>query len=265
MAPIETTWLMFVALGAVSGLLAGTFGIGGGLIVVPALVSVFALTGVDESVRMHLAIGTSLASIVLTSLTSVLAHHRRGAVVWRIVLALSPGVLVGGFLGAFIADALPYSGLKRIFALLVVAIAVYVMMNRQPVAHRPLPAKPGLFASGCVIGCLSVLGGIGGGLLTGPFLLWCQVAIRNAVATAAAVTLPVATAGAIGFLITGLNATDLPDLTTGYIFWPAVAGITLSSVFVAPVGVRIAHAIPVVGLRRSFAILLAGVGVYMLL
>ncbi len=264
MAAIDTTWLIFVALGAVSGLLAGTFGIGGGLVVVPALVSVFALTGVDESVRMHLAIGTSLASIVLTSLTSVLAHHRRGAVIWRVVAALAPGVLVGGFLGAFVADALPYSGLKRIFALLVVGIAVYVMMDRQPDAQRPLPAKPGMFASGCIIGCLSALGGIGGGLLTGPFLLWCKVAIRNAVATAAAVTLPVATAGALGFMMTGLNATDLPGRATGYIFWPAVAGIAISSVLVAPFGVRIAHAIPVGGLRRAFAILLASVGIYML-
>ncbi len=265
MMAIETTWLVFVALGAVSGLLAGTFGIGGGLVVVPALVSVFALTGVDESIRMHLAIGTSLASIVLTSLTSVLAHHRRGAVLWRVVMALAPGVLVGGFLGAFVADALPYSGLKRVFALLVIGIAMYVMLNRQPEAHRPLPAKPGMFASGCIIGCLSALGGIGGGLLTGPFLLWCRIAIRNAVATAAAVTLPVATAGALGFLVIGLNATGLPGLASGYIFWPAVAGIAVSSVLFAPVGVRIAHAIPVGGLRRAFAILLASVGIYMLL
>ena len=264
MAAIETTWLVFVALGAVSGLLAGTFGIGGGLVVVPVLVSIFALTGIDESVRMHLAIGTSLASIVLTSLTSVLAHHRRGAVIWQVVMALAPGVIVGGFLGAFVADALPYSSLKRVFALLVIVIAAYVMMNRQPDAHRPLPARPGMFASGCIIGCLSALGGIGGGLLTGPFLLWCKVAIRYAVATAAAVTLPVATAGSLGFLVTGLGATDLPGLATGYIFWPAVAGIAISSVLVAPVGVRIAHAVPIVGLRRAFAILLASMGIYML-
>lgn len=265
MTGFQSTWLLFAALGSVSGLLAGAFGIGGGLIVVPALVSVFAFSGIDESVRMHLAIGTSLASIVPTSLTSVLAHHRRAAVMWPVVAALAPGVIVGGFFGAFVADALPYAGLKRIFAVLVIGIATYVMLGRQPKAHRPMPAKPGMFVSGSAIGCLSALGGIGGGLLTGPFLLWCQIAIRDAVATAAAVTLPVAAAGSLGFLVTGLDAAALPAYATGYVYWPAVAGIAVSSVVFAPIGVRIAHTVPVTGLRKAFALLLAGVGLYMLI
>jgi uncharacterized membrane protein YfcA len=248
---------LFPLLGAVSGLLAGLFGIGGGLVVVPLLHWYFADAGlgIPADSRMHFAIGTSLGVIVFTALASLRAHHGRGAVVWTAVRRLMPGIVVGGLLGAALAAAMANRMLQT---------TLHIALDYRPPGSRPLPGWPGFLGAGVGIGAISALGGIGGGVMTVPFLLWCSTPIRRAVGTAAACTLPVAVAGTTGFVVAGWELPDPPALATGYVFWPAVAGIAIGSVPAAPVGARLAHSLPVARLRQGFAILLTVVGARMI-
>lgn len=256
---------IYLALGAVAGVLAGLFGIGGGLIIVPVLAWVFIGLSMDSAVIMHLAIGTSLATIWVTSIASIRAHHQRGAVRWDLVRALLPGILVGALFGAYVADQLPTLGLKRIFGVFEILVALQMLFISGYQAHFALPSAVGLNAAGTVIGAVSALLGIGGGTLTVPYLVWCRVALLHAVATAAACGLPIAIAGGVGFLISGWGRTDLPDHATGYIYWPAFLGVALASSLTAAVGARLAHALPTAVLRRLFAGLLLLIGIKMLL
>jgi uncharacterized membrane protein YfcA len=256
---------VYLAVGAFAGVVAGLFGVGGGLIIVPVLVFVFQGQGIDASLLVHLAIGTSLATIVFTSLSSVRAHHRHGAVRWEVVRGLTPGIVVGALLGALIADALPTPALRVFFALFELTVAGLLWWNRQPAAHRGLPGMAGMGAAGGVIGAVSSIVGIGGGTLTVPFLMWCNVHLRQAVATSAACGLPIALAGSLAFVITGWDEPRLPAGATGYLYWPALAGIALASMLTAPLGARLAHRLPVATLRKYFALFLALLGVRMLI
>ncbi|MCH8220013.1 MAG: sulfite exporter TauE/SafE family protein [Proteobacteria bacterium] len=193
-------WWIFPLTGLLAGVLAGCFGIGGGLVVVPVLAWVYAGMELAEPVRMHLAIGTSLATIVPTSLSSIYAHHRRGAVLWRVFSRLVPGILAGGLAGAALANALDFPQLKFLFSCLLLLIALRIAIDSKPVGHREMPGRTGMTMAGIGIGTVAALGGIGGGVLTNPYLLWCSVDIRRSVATAAACTLPVALAGSAGFI-----------------------------------------------------------------
>ncbi len=255
---------LYLAVGAFAGVLAGLFGVGGGLVIVPVLAFVFERAGIAPEVLMHLAIGSSLTTIVFTSLASVRAHHRRGAVRWALFARLAPGIAVGALLGAAVADWLPSAGLRRIFGVFELAVAVQMGLGLKPSPHRGLPGSPGLFAAGGVIGTFSAIVGIGGGTLTVPFLTWCNVAMRNAVATSAACGLPIALAGAAGFAMAGWDEAGLPGGSTGFLYWPAIAGVVAASVLFAPLGARLAHALPGEVLKRLFALFLAGLGVYML-
>ena len=257
--------LIYLLTGALAGTLAGLLGVGGGLVIVPALVFVFHAQGFSEALLVHMAVGTSLATIVLTSISSVRAHHRRGAVQWPVFWRLTPGIVVGSLLGAVIADWLPADVLRRVFAVFVLLVAAQMGLGAKPAPHRELPGTLASSAVGIVIGAVSAVVGIGGGSLTVPFLVWCNVAMRNAVAISAACGLPIAVAGSAGFLVTGLNEPGLPAWSTGYLYWPAGAGIAVASVLFAPLGARWAHQIPAQGLKRFFALFLAVVGLRMLL
>jgi len=259
------TLLIYLAVGAFVGLIAGLFGVGGGLVIVPVLVFVFKAQSISSAVMVHLAIGTSLATIVFTSISSVRAHHQRGAVRWDIFRRLAPGIVVGALLGAVLAGAMPTKVLRSLFGVFELAIAAYLFWNRQPAPHRTLPGKAGMSAAGGVVGTISAILGIGGGTLTVPFLAWCNVHLREAVATSAATGLPIAIAGAVGFVATGWNAAGLPEWASGYLYWPAFLGIVAASIAFAPLGARLAHTIPVARLRRSFALFLALLGVRMLI
>lgn len=256
--------LIYLLTGALAGVLAGLLGVGGGIVIVPALVFVFHTQGFTEAVLVHMAVGTSLATIVLTSISSVRAHHRRGAVQWPVFRRLTPGIVVGSLLGAVIADWLPADVLRTVFAIFVLMVATQMGLGAKPAPQRELPATPGTNAAGVVIGAVSALVGIGGGSLTVPFLVWCNVAMRNAVAISAACGLPIAVAGSVGFVVTGLNEAGLPPWSSGYIYWPAGAGIAVASVLFAPLGARLAHQIPAQRLKRFFALFLAVVGLRML-
>ncbi len=262
--------LFYLMLGACTGVLAGLFGVGGGLVMVPVMVYLFQAGNMPESIVVHMAIGTSLATIMLTSVSSVYAHHRHGAVLWAIWLRLIPGILMGALLGAAIADLLSSQGLRRVFGVFELLVGAHMALVRTPAPHathaaagRSLPGPLGMGLAGSVIGSVSAIIGIGGGTLTVPFLAWCNIPLRKAVATSAACGLPIAIAGTLGFIITGWHTTAIP-YASGYVYWPAFAAIGIASMLFAPVGAHLAHTLPVPMLRRMLALLLVGLGVRML-
>jgi hypothetical protein len=259
------TLLLYLALGGFAGVMAGLLGVGGGLIIVPVLAWIFRGQAMADTLVMHLAIGTSLATIVVTSISSVRAHHQRGAVLWPVVRRLTPGIIVGAWLGAAVADALPSAVLSKIFALFVLAVAAQMAFGAKPAPHRNLPGATGMAITGGIIGGLSAIVGIGGGSLTVPFLVWCNTAMRQAVATSAACGLPIALAGSIGFVATGLNAASLPAWSLGYVYGPALAGVAFASMLSAPLGAKLTHTLPTETLKKVFAVFLALVGTKMLL
>lgn len=262
---ILPTLLFYLLLGAFAGVMAGLLGVGGGLIIVPALAWIFQHQQIAETALMHLAIGTSLATIIATSISSVRAHHQRGAVLWPTVWRLTPGIVTGAWLGAAVADALSSFALQKVFAVFVLLMAAQMGFGAKPAPHRDLPKTAGMLATGGVIGAVSAIVGIGGGSLTVPFLSWCNVPIRQAVATSAACGLPIALAGALGFVVTGLNAPGLPAWSLGYVYGPALLGVALTSMLFAPLGARLAHTLPTEMLKKIFAAFLAVIGVKMLL
>lgn len=256
--------LAYLAVGALAGLIAGMLGLGGGVVIVPALALVFPLLGIPSGVLMHLAIGTSLAVIVPTSMSSTYAHYRRGAVDLPLVRRLLPGLVVGAVLGGWLADKLPSALLSRVFGVFVICVATQIFFNATAPGRRPLPGTAGLLATGTVIGTLSTLLGIGGGSLTVPFLNYCRVDMRRAVATSSACGLVLGVIGAAVFLWAGRDHPGLPAGAIGYLYLPAFIGIAGASVLTAPLGARLAHSLPVVTLKRVFAVFLATAGLRML-
>ena len=246
----------FLLTGVLSGLLAGLFGVGGGVIVVPALILLFGHLGLGGGWISHLAVGSSLAAIVGTGGASALAHHRRGGVRWDLVLGLAPGIVLGAGVGALVAGALPEFWLKRAFAVFLAYVGLRMLAPPRRHAHGPMPGRLGLAVVGGGIGALSALVGIGGGTLTVPFLGARGLGMRQAVGTSAACGLPIALAGALGFILVGWGREGLPPWSTGFVYWPAVALVLVASIPSAPWGARLAHALPVQGLRRAFGLLL---------
>ncbi len=259
------TLLIYLALGAFAGLAAGLFGIGGGVVIVPVLTMLFDAQGIADHVVVHLAVGTSLGSIVVTSISAMRAHHQRGAVRWPIFRRLVAGVTVGALLGAVVADMLPTSVLRTVFGVFEIVVAIQIGFNFMAAAHRKLPSVPGMTFAGVVIGALSSVVGIGGGTMTVPFLVWCNVSMRQAVATASACGLPISIAGAFGFVVGGWGVSGLPAWSTSYLYWPALLGIAATSLAFAPLGATWAHVLPVIVLRRIFCAILAVLGTRMLL
>jgi uncharacterized membrane protein YfcA len=257
--------LTYMLTGAAAGLMAGLLGIGGGLIIVPVLATLFVGQGFNPVNLMHFAIGTSLATIVFTSISSLVMHHRRGAVLWPVVSAMVPGIILGALAGALLAKFISSPGLGRFFGGFEILVAAQLVFGSQPAAHRSLAGRFKQSLAGGVIGLLSTILGIGGGTLTVPYLVWHRVDIRMAVGTAAACGLPIALAGTVGFVIAGLDAQASLIWRTGFIYWPAALAITAASVLFAPLGARLAHALPREVLRRIFALLLLLLGLKMLL
>ncbi len=251
---------LYLLLGAAAGIMAGLLGVGGGLIIVPVLIWIFISRGFDHAIVAHLAVGTSLATIVVTSVASIYAHHCRDAVRWELVMQLLPGILLGAWLGAVIADSLPTLWLKRIFALFVIAVGIRMLVSVNIEGYRELPARWGLAAVGAVVGTLSAIVGVGGGSMTVPFLNGCRVAMQQAVATSSACGLPIAVAGGMAFAVVGWDAPALPAGSSGYIYWPAVFGVVVTSVLFAPFGVYLSHNLPSSSLKRIFALLLFLIG-----
>jgi uncharacterized membrane protein YfcA len=247
----------YLGLGAFAGFFAGMLGIGGGLVLVPALAMLFAAQAqFAASDVLHLALGTSMASIIFTALSSLRTHHRHGAVLWPVVATITPGILVGTALGTVLASNVPTRPLAVFFACFVCVVALQMALNLKPKPSRELPGKSGIGAVGIGIGILSALVAIGGGAMTVPFLTWCNVKVQNAIGTSAAVGLPIALGGSAGYIFNGWNETGLPPGSIGYVYLPALAVLVLATMVTAPVGARLAHRLPVATLKRIFAGLL---------
>lgn len=258
-------FLLLATMGALAGTLAGLLGIGGGIIIVPVLALVFEHQGVSNSVLMHVAIGTSLATIVITSLSSIRAHQKHKAIDWKIFTTITPGILVGSLLGSFVARITPGETLRILFIIFMFIVAAQMAFGMAAKPHSHLPGTVGMLITGVIIGIVAALMGIGGGSMSVPFLTWCNMQVRKAVATSASIGLPIAVAGSFGYIYNGLNVPERPAWSIGYLNMPAFLGIVVASTLFAPVGARLAHKIPELLLKRVFAVFLVIVGIRMLL
>ena len=257
--------LVYLLLGIFAGILAGLFGVGGGLIIVPTLIFVFTSQGMAAEILTHMAIGTSLATMIVTSVSSVRQHHSIGAVRWDIFKVLAPGIILGVVLGVQFASMLSGIQLQRAIGIFAILISIQMAFDIQPNGHRKLPGTTACAGTGGGIGFVSALFGIGGGSLTVPFLSWCSVVMQQAVATSAACGLPIAVFGAITNIMVGWSDPSLPNWSSGYVYWPAFLGIVLTSTFAARWGATIAHRLSPVVLKRAFAALLFVIGLRFLL
>lgn len=258
-------WIAYLVLGLVAGFVAGLLGVGGGLIIVPVLVFIFAAQHFPEQYAMHLALGTAMASIIFTSISSFRAHNAHGAVNWQIWRDIGPGIIIGTLLGTVLAAFLSTLFLKVFFVGFVFYAGTQMLLDIKPKAARALPGWFGMYVAGNVIGAVSSLVGIGGGTLSVPFMTWCNVKLHQAIGTSAAIGLPIAIAGTLGYIANGWGArAALPDYSLGFVYVPALAAIVATSMLTAPLGARLAHRLPVKKLKKIFAFLLYGLGIRML-
>lgn len=256
--------VLYLAVGAVAGVLAGLLGIGGGLVIVPMLTFVFTSQGLAPDYILHMALGTSLASILFTSLSSMRSHHKRGGVLWPVVFRITPGIMIGTFAGSWVASLLSTDFLKGFFGCFLLYVATQMLLGIKPKPSREVPGTAGIFAAGNIIGVFSSLVGIGGGTLSVPFLTWCNIQIHKAIGTSAGIGFPIAIAGTLGYVTSGLNVQGLPEFSLGFVNLSALLGIVAASVLTAPIGVKLAHSLPIDKLKRIFAVLLYVVGTRML-
>ena len=265
--PIEPILVVQLAvLGLVTGFLAGLLGIGGGMIMVPFISAILSGRGVEPGLAVKMAIATSMATIIFTSVSSVRAHHQKGAVRWDIVKRLAPGIVLGAMVASRgVFALLKGAALYFVFAAFVAFSGSQMFLDKKPAPTRQLPGTPGLLGAGGVIGFLSGLVGAGGGFVSVPFMTWCNVAIHNAVATSAALGFPIALANVVGYVIAGQRLEGLPPYAFGYLWLPALVVIASCSVLMAPLGAKAAHALPVKKLKRVFALVLFVLAGYMLM
>lgn len=246
-------YVLYLALGAFAGFFAGLLGIGGGSVMVPLLVMLFSAQQFPAQEVMHLALGTSMAAILFTSVSSVRAHHRHGAVQWTIVARMTPGILLGTVLGTELASRVPSFGLAVLFTVFIFYVAVQMSVGFKPKPSREMPGALGTAAVGFGIGAFSCLVAIGGGVLSVPFMAWCNVRMQTAIATSAAIGFPIALGGAAGYIWNGWGVAGLPAHSLGFVYLPALLALVAASVLTAPLGARLAHRLPVRLLRRVFA------------
>lgn len=247
--------IIYLLIGAIAGFTAGLFGVGGGLIIVPILYIVFTQMNYDANVIMHVAVGTSLATIIVTSISSVMAHHKKGAVLWQVFRNLAPGLVLGSFMGAGIADLMSGQHLQLVIGVFAVWMAYKMFRGAHALvdANRHLPSPPLQFVAGGGIGVASAIFGIGGGSLTVPYLNRHGVVMQKAVATSAACGLPIAVAGALGFMWFGAKQQiDVPN-TIGYVHIYAFLGISVMSFITAKFGAKVAHRLSPAMLKKCFA------------
>lgn len=261
-------WLIYLLLGAVAGLLSGMFGVGGGIVVVPMLAIVFTADHFPASHLMHLAIGTSLATIIINSMSSTWSHHQRQNIDWDILKSTTLGTLVGVIAGVWLASQLHSDALKLFFAIFECMVAIQLFLKSKHPESNLTPSvlnTPASFSFGGIVGLLSSLLGIGGGTVSLPILLLLRVKTRKAIGTAAAMGLPISVVGTVAYSIAGRNIEHLPTNSLGYIYIPAFIGIALTGLMTAPLGVSLAQKLPIGALKKLLATLLFGLGIKMLL
>lgn len=254
--------LELTLMGATGGFLAGLLGIGGGMIMVPFMTFILAGKGFPPEYVLKMAVATSLANITFTSLSSVRAHHQRGAVLWPVVKTLSPGILLGSLLGSQLAVALSGKALGIFFAVFIAFSATQMLLDRKPKAARTLPGNWGMLGMGSLIGLVSSVVGAGGAFISVPFMTWCNTKIHQAVGTSAALGFPIALAGTLGYVWAGRNLPDMPAGSLGYLYLPGLIIMSIASMSLAPLGARTAHRMDIRPLKRIFAVLLYGMAAY---
>lgn len=261
----ELMLISLLALGAAAGFAAGLLGIGGGMLLVPFLTMLFTWQGMEESLIVHAAIATSMTSILFTSISSIRAHQRKGTIQWKIVFALAPGIIIGGLLSGGAAFAfISTAWLSLCFALFVGYSGWNMIRNSKPKPSRQMPGIVGTSSVGVIIGFLSGLVGAGGGFMSVPFMVWCNVTLHAAVSTSAALGFPIALANSAGYIVSGMSQDISQPHMLGYIYWPALLALVVTSVLTAPLGAKMAHSLPVGTLKRVFACLLFALAAYML-
>ncbi|MFC1588977.1 sulfite exporter TauE/SafE family protein [Pseudomonadota bacterium] len=256
--------LLYLATGVFAGLASGLLGVGGGLIIVPVLYFIFSAQNLPAEHIMHMALATSLATIIITSISSARAHHKKKAVLWPVFLLLAPGICIGAWLGGIAASEIKTEILKPAFGVFELFVAVHLLSNRKSQQHAITLSKIKSSIGGFIIGIVSAIVGIGGGTLTVPFLHWHNISIRNAVATSAACGLPIAVFGAASYVYTSWSINNLPEQTLGYVHLPAFVFIIITSFLFAPLGAKLAHRLPENTLKKGFAIFLMLIGLKMI-
>ena len=252
-------------LGAATGFLAGLLGIGGGMLMVPFISFILSSKGFPQEYAVKMAVATSLATICFTSLSSVRAHNRRGAVLWPVVRLLTPGILLGSLIGAQIAVALPGRVLSILFSVFVAFSATQMFLDRKPKPSRTMPGRAGTLGMGGVIGMVSALVGAGGAFVSVPFMTWCNVKIHDAMGTSAALGFPIAFAGTLGYIWAGQNMPPMPPGSVGYLYLPGLFIVALASMCTAPFGARSAHGMDIRPLKKVFGAVLYLLAAYFLL
>jgi uncharacterized membrane protein YfcA len=255
------TWLTYAGLGVFVGFFSGLLGIGGGSMIVPILGLVFVAFGFPSAQVMPLSLGTSLAAIVLATASGARAHRQHGAVRGDIVRGLAPGIVAAGLAAGATARVAPVAFLKWFFLAFVLYVTTQILFGLKPSAARPLPGRAGLAGVGALIGGLSGLAGVGGAMISVPFMTAWGAPFKSAIGTSAAISFVVAVAGTAGYVGAGLTVPSLPAWTVGYVYVPALVGISVTSVFVAPWGARLAHRLPVGHLKKAFAVFLLALAV----
>ncbi|NOZ51940.1 MAG: sulfite exporter TauE/SafE family protein [Gammaproteobacteria bacterium] len=253
----------YAGVGVIAGIAAGLFGVGGGLIIVPALLVLFHYLGIEDH-SMQLAVGTSLATIVVTAIVSTVAHQRQGAIEWPVFWHLSPGIVLGTVAGAYLASHLPGQVLKVVFGVVVVIIALQMMAQVKPKHTHQLPRGLISSAVGLIIGLISAVVGIGGGTLTVPYLIWGNTSLQKAIATSAACGLPIALVGSLTYILFGMLQGIAVAGASGFIYWPAFFGIVITSTLTVPFGARLTHRLATDRLAKLFALFLLFVAMSML-
>lgn len=256
---------LYLIVGSCAGFLAGLLGVGGGLIIVPTLMFIFESQHFNPTHAFHMALGTAMATIVFTAISSVRAHYKRGAVRVEIARLMIPGAFMGTFFGSYLASQIPSFGLKVFFVCFAYYVTIQMTLNIKPKPSRQFPGWAGTFVAGNIIGVVSSFVGIGGATMSIPFMTWCNVAMHHAIATSAAIGFPIAVAGSIGYIINGLRVEGLPPHTLGFIHLPSLLSIAIASVLMAPIGAKVAHKLPVAQLKKVFAGLLFILGTKMLI
>lgn len=252
-----------LALGAIVGVLAGLLGIGGGLQIVPALVFLLPLTGIEPALAMHFALATSLSTIILTSGSSAINHIKLGNVDLFAVKWLIPGVVIGGFMGSYIAEWIPNQYLSKVFSLIVLLLALQMFFSFLIVAVRSMPNRYFTAVSGVIIGSVASLAGIGGGALTVPFLSRYGIEMKMAIGTSSVCGSIIALSGMVGFIWHGSHVDNLPPYSIGYVYLPALLCISATSIFTTKYGARMASSLPTYILKRIFALFLMFVSIMM--
>ena len=256
--------LMLMLCGGISGFLAGLLGIGGGMILVPFMILVFGHLGFNPEVIVHMAIATGMATILFTTSSAIWAHHKHGSVDWKLVVALSPGMIFGGLVGGSeLFEALKTSWLSLFFAMFIVYSSIHMLLNKKPKPGRELPGPIGLFGFGTFAGALASLVGAGGAFITVPFMLWCNVKPHNAMASSSGLGFPIAAAATLGYMYGSWGNPNLPAGSLGFVYLPAVACIVAVSIFTAPFGAKMARKLDVGQLKRVFGIMLLFLAAFM--